>query len=302
MNLNLSELKIFDQVAQEGSFSRAAVNLGLTQPAVSWSIRKLEENLGLPLFIRSKKGVEPTRAGRTLQARARELIRQWERLTHGLQEGEQAISGVHTLGIHATLAGFCLPRFCPRLFATYPKLELKIEHDLSRIITEGVVNFKYDYGIVVNPMEHPDLVIKELYPDEIKFWVCEQPSSLQDVESEDSVVICNPDMQQTEGLMREAEKRGLFKAKRRVNTTDLKVMLGLVTAGGGIGLLPETVARSSKMGRLKPIPKSPTYGDMISLIWRADTQKSEASKAVREMILSTFTTSTAESGVLKVKG
>ena len=285
VDLSLRELRNFEEVARLGNISRAAQQLGLTQPALSWSIKKIEESLGVELFHRSRQGVVLTKAGSTFLARSRQLNQAWRALTESLIEDEDRIGGEFTLGVHATIAGFTLPRFCPPLLTQHPNIQFKLIHDLSRRISEGVISFEIDYGIVVNPPKHPDLTIAELFEDEIRLWSHQNPSPLQLRDQSQSIVICHPDMVQTETMLQLAYEKGLLKGKRIMYTPQLELIAAMVAAGGGLGLLPASVARSHPSGALVPVPDSPTHRDVISLIWRGEAQRSPTARIIRETII-----------------
>jgi len=285
MDISISELKIFHEVALAGAISKAAVRVGLTQPALSWSIKKLEDQLGVTLFLRSKKGMKLTRAGETFLFKSRELMRRWERLGHMLHEQEHEIRGVYSLGVHATMAAYALPRFCPRLLEDNPAIGLQLTHDLSRRIAEGVIHHKYDFGIVVNPPQHPDLTIVKLYPDHIKFWTAHEPTRVQDPKDANAVIICNPDMQPCEPMLQEAWSKGVITSRRLLYTNDMNVISAMTAAGGGIGLMPASMLDALPENSYRALPGSPVKQDTITLIWRGDAQKSAASALIRESII-----------------
>lgn len=285
MGIQLDDLRMVQAVAQFRNISKAATHLRLTQPALSWSLKKLETELGVLLFHRTKKGVVPTSSGVAFLNRVRDLVSSWESLKENLQRDQTAIRGSFSLGIHGTLAAFTLPKFCPELLEKHPQIELKLTHDHSRNISRGVVDYRFDYGIVVNPGQHLDLVVKHLFNDRVMFWVANQPHQLQDPAHEDAIWLCNPNMKQAEEMMVGAGTHDGWKTRRIIYTSDLIVIASMVAAGGGIGLLPETLARAYPSGNLVPLVNTPSMADEICLTWRADTQKSAASKLVRQAIM-----------------
>ena len=141
-----------------------------SQPTLSWTIRKLEERFETTLFIRSKRGVRLTRPGEVFVSRSRELLRQWEQLELALRDERERVQGVYSIGVYPALAEHTLPRFLPKLLSTWPDLEIRIGHDFSQQIALDVIGFRYDFEIVVNPPQHPDLTIVSLYEDQVGFW------------------------------------------------------------------------------------------------------------------------------------
>src|SRR5215469_1638867 len=98
--LDLSELQVFLMVAREGSFSRAAERLYRTQPAISLGIRKLEDSLGQPLFVRGSRPVRLTDAGILLRDYAERLINLRDEVKKGLTELEGLNRGELSLGVN----------------------------------------------------------------------------------------------------------------------------------------------------------------------------------------------------------
>ena len=282
MNLALDELRAFLQTAERGTISAAARELGVSQPTLSWTIRKLEQRFATQLFVRSKQGVRLTRPGELLVSRSRELLRQWEQLEIALRDESEIVRGTYSIGVYPSLAEHSLPLFLPELLARWPELELDIGHDFSRRIAEDVIAFRYDYGIVVNPPRHPDLTIVELYQDEIGFWQAE--GSDWRLDQPRLPVIYNPNMMHIETLITQLKAKGLLPDCRFVHSSDLRLISRLIAANGGVGILPDTVAETEHTRALRPCADSPTFRDTITLIWRSDAQFSTASKQIREAI------------------
>ncbi len=275
------ELKYFIEVAHTLNVSRAAERLGLSQPSLSLAIQRLENTLGIPLLIRSKSGVRLTRGGQRFAAQARELITDWERLRRLALQNESEINGRYTLGCHSSVALFSLDGFIPQLLQAHPALEFKFVHDLSRKILEEIVSFKTDFGIVVNPAKHPDLVIKPLFTDEVTFWTSSNSKiHLQDPFSGKTVLICDPELVQTQSLLKQVAKKGM-KFDRIITSSNLEVITSLVSAGAGIGVLPTRVATRIPSQGLKHAHKNyPRFTDQICLVYRADAQRSKGSKVL----------------------
>lgn len=286
MDFSLSELNNFLRVAEEGNISNAARIQGLTQPALSMSIKRMEDVLGIPLFHRHKRGVSLTRAGETLKVRARELLRGWERLRDAIEADESETRGIYTLGVHSTIATYTLPMFYHSLLSEYPYVELHLVHDLSRNIAEGVIHYKTDFGIVVDPPNHHDLEIIPLYHDEFMFWVGENPTALSDCTQPNSLVAANPRLLRTATLMREARRSGLVHGEARIlHTTELELIANLASRGQAVGVLPATIALGRKSRPLVPLKGTPIFEDEVCLIYRRDMAMSTAFEVIREHIV-----------------
>lgn len=272
-----AELHYFVEVSSTLNISRAAERLGISQPSLSLAVKRLEDGLGVELLIRSKSGVALTRAGQRFVNEARLLLQEWDRLSATAIREENTLSGRYIIGCHQSVALYSLPHFLPDLIKTHPTLEIKLVHGLSRQITDDVIGFKIDFGIVVNPVEHPDLVIKELDKDEVTLWTAAKGSATKDAEAGEGVLICDPDLLQTQSIVKQMAKKGLS-FKRTVTTGSLEVVLSLVASGLGLGIIPGRVAGSRADLGLKQVVGAPKFQDRICLVYRADAQRTPASK------------------------
>lgn len=261
------EITYFLEVAKTLNLSRAAERLGVSQPALTISLKKLEANLGVDLFYRSKSGMQLTKHGESFLVKAHALHELWESCQEQSRLDKNEIQGHFRLGVHVSVALFTLRHFLPKFMALHPDFHLSLTHDLSRKITEQVISHKLDVGIVVNPVRHPDLVIKDLYTDEVSFW--ESPSN-----KNNEVLIADDQLIQSQTLM----KKNNF--NRMITSSSLEVVLSLTESGAGVGILPGRVAALShnKLEKSKNNPK--TYLDKMCLIYRPESKKLLAMEAL----------------------
>jgi DNA-binding transcriptional LysR family regulator len=287
-----SDLTYFVEVATSQNISRAAERLGISQPSLTLAIQRLEQSVGTPLLIRSKKGVTLTQAGKQLQAYARELLQRWETVKgHALASAHET-QGNFRIGCHPSVALYSLGGFLPDLLEKHPKLEVKLLHDLSRKIVESVIRMETDIGIAVNPVRHPDLLIRKLCDDEVTFWVGAGKRKVQDFRSGDAVLICDPELIQSQDLMKKLRKAGI-QYGRLLPSSSLEVVTSLVAQGAGIGVIPGRVAsQASCHGKrgLRRVPKAPVFYDEICLLYRVENRSIRAIQAISESILSSFAT------------
>ncbi len=279
-----SELQYFLEVTNTLNVSRAAERLGISQPTLSLAIQRLEHSCGTPLLIRTKAGVKLTHAGQKLVVQVRSLISDWERIKGDVLKDEEEVRGQYTIGCHTSVALFSLPEFLPSLLQENPHFELKLVHDLSRKITEDVISFKIDFGIVVNPWEHPDLIIRPLWKDEVTLWTAKKPTPLQDAFSGEGILIADPDLIQSQTILKQLSKSKM-KFKRNITSSNLEVISSLIAHGCGVGILPTRVATRLKSLELKTAAKdSPKFYDKICLVYRADAQRSKANRTLAKFI------------------
>jgi len=258
--INSVDLKYFIEVARTQHVSKAAERLGVTQPTLSYSLKRIETDMGLNLFERSKKGVKLTAAGHRLFEKSQELLEMWEQTKTAAQNETTQASGIIRLGCHTAVAQYTLPEILPQFLKNFPDIKIQLHHGLSRHINESLIADRLDVGFVINPTEHPDLVIKELLKDRVGFWRAKK------IINEDTLIL-DPSLIQTQTLIKKAQSKG-FKFKRFIESSSLEVIAQLVASGVGYGILPERVAKAFGGSDITSPADSPLYQDRMCLVYK----------------------------------
>jgi DNA-binding transcriptional LysR family regulator len=167
MDLQLVHLRTLHTVARHGSFSRAARELHLTQPAVSMQVRQLERALGLPLLERVGKRAFPTKAGEVLLAHAGRALRELEAGVEVVQRLRGIVAGRIRLGTSASFAIYLLPPALRRFRSRYPKTELTVVTGNAPEIARAVVQNELDVGIVSLPVRERELAVSAFHRHEL---------------------------------------------------------------------------------------------------------------------------------------
>ena len=282
-----AELEYFLEVSNTLNLSRASERLGISQPSLSLAVKRLEQSVGTPLFVRHKHGVTLTQAGKQLVLHARQLLQYWENTKSRALASQQEVQGYFTLGCHSTIAIYMVSGFLADLLENHPKLEIHLKHDISRRITEQVINLSIDVGIVVNPFKHPDLIIRKLCDDEITFWVGEGTREIQNIHSKQAIILCDPDLTQTQSLLKKCKKYGII-SERIMTMNSLEVVANLTANGCGIGILPTRVAKAMYSGKLKRVSKAPVYSDEVCLVYRNENRNVQAIQTIVNIIKDFF--------------
>jgi len=168
--MDLGELQVFLTVAREGSFSRAAERLYRTQPAVSLAIRKLEESLGQPLFVRGARPVRLTDAGTLLREYAERLLNMRDEVKKGLLDLEGLKRGELSLGVNESSIHALLPAVA-KFREAHPGVQVRLHRMFSRDIPHEVVNYRLDLGAVSFVSRYAQLQTTEILKDELTFVV-----------------------------------------------------------------------------------------------------------------------------------
>lgn len=265
-----SDLRYFLETASALNLSRAAERLRIAQPSLTQAMQRLEHAIGEPLFSRHKRGVTLTPAGKQLLLNTRALLQSWDDIKSNSVASMHEIQGRFTIGCHPCVALYALGSFLPKLLAN-ESLQVDLVHDLSRYITERVINSTVDIGIVVNPVKHPDLIIHKLYHDEVSFWYL--GARQKDLESyaKKATVIYDPNIIQSQVLLKKAAAAGIV-IVRTMESSSLEVVASLTSANCGIGILPTRIANLAPK-KLVKVPGAPIFRDEVCLITRVESKK-----------------------------
>jgi DNA-binding transcriptional LysR family regulator len=172
--MDLRTMRYILAIAEHGHMTRAAGVLGVSQPALSAALARLEEELGATLFHRTGRGVDPTDAGRVFLEHAGNTLRAADKAAEAVRELVGLETGSIRVGAGATAAGYLLPDAIRAVQREHPGLRFTIREAGSTTVAEGVVSGELDLGIVTLPIEHPraeDLMVVRVIPDELRLIV-----------------------------------------------------------------------------------------------------------------------------------
>ncbi|HJB06855.1 MAG TPA: LysR family transcriptional regulator [Candidatus Enterocloster faecavium] len=158
MEQNLSQYKIFYEVAKAGNISRAAKELYISQPAISKAIGKLEDSLGLSLFTRSSRGVQLTAEGEILYQHTQDAFEALERGEQELRRIQEFDIGHLRIGVSTTLCKYVLLPYLKTFIDQYPHMKVTIESQSTGQTLDRLEQQKLDLGLVAEPTPRKDLV------------------------------------------------------------------------------------------------------------------------------------------------
>ena len=146
--MTLQQLEYILALNQFRHFGKAAEHCGVTQPTLSALIQKLEEELDIRIFDRTRQSVSPTPAGRLILGQARQVLAEAARIKEMVAEERQTLTGTFTLGILPTIAPYLLPRFFPQLMKQHPQLDIRVTEMKTAAIKQALADEEIDAGIV----------------------------------------------------------------------------------------------------------------------------------------------------------
>lgn len=158
--MTIQQLEYLVAVATHRQFGVAAEKCFVSQPGLSMQVQKLEEELGVRLFDRTRRGAEPTPVGAKIIEQARQVLRAAQQLREVVQLEKGELVGELRLGVIPTLAPYLLPLFLHDLRTTYPGLRIHVEELQTADITARLKDHRLDVGLLVTPLD--DRTLREV--------------------------------------------------------------------------------------------------------------------------------------------
>lgn len=297
--MTLTELRYIVTLAQEQHFGRAADRCHVSQPTLSIAVKKLEQELGVDLFERTKNSVRPTPTGEKVIAQAQRVLEETSAIQDIASEGhDQLITPLH-VGAIFTIGPYLYPHFIPKLRKLTPQMPLVVEEGFTATLRKRLRNGELDVIIVALPFTEPDVVTQPLYEEPFVVLMPESHPLAkqefidpQDLDKENVLLMgeghCFRD-QVLEALPNLREPK-TDNANIRTHTegSSLETMRHMVASGLGISVLPMSAALGSDSYRNSLVTRpfaDPAPSRTAALAWRASFPRHKAIDALREAIL-----------------
>ena len=288
--MTLTQLSYMVAVAEAGNFTVAAEQVFVTQPTLSMQIQKLEEELGVQIFNRTKKPIRLTKVGEQILKQARNILAEAKRMDDIVAQEKGFIGGEFKLGIIPTVMPTLLPMFLNTFINKHPKINLKIQElNTDNIITQ-LKEGKIDAGIAATPLKYENIEERPLYYEPFVGYIPEQHRlnkvdqlAQEDLLDENILVLEEGHCFRNQALS--------FCSLKKNNAFDLKsgsfeTLINLSNEGLGMTLVPYlntlTLSRENK-AKLKHFQEPPPARE-ISLVFPKSQLKIQIIDALRKTI------------------
>lgn len=246
--MELRHLRYFVTVADEAHFGRAAKRLHIAQPALSQQIRTLERQLGMPLLDRTTRRVELTEPGRILLSDARRILGQVDDAMQRLHRVAAGESGLLRIGFVSSAAFGMLPRVVQPFRASRPDVALELQEMLTSAQLEALQHGDLDLGIGRDVREAPGVRVLELLREPL---VAALPAThpltqrrrlaVTDLAMENFIALPQDRVPGLYGVVAALCDAAGFQLKPAITARQFTTMLGLVSAGMGVAVVPAAV-------------------------------------------------------------
>ena len=246
--MEMHQLAYFESVSRHLHFTRAAEELNVAQPSVSQQIRKLETELGAPLFHRMKRHVALTEAGKTFLPHARAVLQRVDEARLEVQELSGLRRGTLAVGAPPSVGTHLLPRALAAFSRRHPGIALAFREAGSRTLLGLLEQGELDMAVVIQPIRHPALETRPLLEEELLLAVPRRhplASGQRRVRlaqlREEPFVLLREGAYDLRDQTLAACRRSGFDPVVALDGGEMDSMLRFVAAGIGVAILPEMV-------------------------------------------------------------
>src|SRR6056297_350300 len=293
--MTITQLQYVLAVAEYQNFTLAAEKSFVTQPTLSMQVQKLEDELDVLIFDRSKKPITITEVGKKIVDQAKNIVAEAERIKDIVDQDKGYIGGDYTLGIIPTVMPTLLPMFLSAFIKKYPKVNLIIKEQSTKTMIKNVMDGHLDAGIAATPLEIEFIKERPLYYEPFVGYVpknhrlaSQDELKMDDLDVNDILLLQDGHCSR-EGVI------NLCKASKnrhgdhfKIESGSFETLVSLADEGLGMTLLPYLntldLGERRKLN-LKPF-QNPTPAREISLIYHKSELKIQITDALREVISS----------------
>ena len=291
--MTITQLHYVLAVAEHQNFTRAAEKVFVTQPTLSMQIQKLEEELDILIFDRSKKPIELTETGRKIVQQARNIVNESDRIKDIVDQQKGFIGGLFRLGVIPTVMPTLLPMFLNNFIKKYPKVKLKIEELHTEAMLEKIKEGHLDAGIAATPLEEENIKEQPLFYEPFVAYIPaghrlhkNEKIQASDLDLDDILLLedghCFKD-----GILNICKASKLGEGDNfSLESGSFETMVKLANEGLGMTLLPYLHTldiREAEKGNLRMFT-DPVPAREISLIYHRSELKMQIVEALRSTI------------------
>lgn len=296
--MTLTELKYIVAVARERHFGRAAEACFVSQPTLSVSIKKLEDELGVQLFERGSAEVSVTPIGQQVIEQAQRVLEQSNAIREIAKQGKDPLAGPLRLGTIYTIGPYLLPALIPRMIADAPQMPLLLQENYTVKLLELLRQGEIDVAILADPFSDQGLMTHALYEEPFVIavpkghrWTARKAVSSQELKDQTMLLLgsghCFRDhvLEVCPELSRFAQNSAGI--QKTFEGSSLETIRHMVASGIGITVLPmlaRSDARSDKLLAYLPFEAPPPFR-CVSLVWRKSFSRVAALEMVRQCVL-----------------
>ncbi|MCW4630210.1 MULTISPECIES: hydrogen peroxide-inducible genes activator [Marinomonas] len=292
--MTLTELKYIVMLAEKKHFGQAALDCHVSQPTLSVAVKKLEDELGVAIFERSKSSVYVTPLGEQIITQAKRVLHQANTIKELASSGKNQLKGPLKVGAIFTIAPYLFPFMIPSLHKITSGMPLIIEEDLTENLRPKLRNGELDAIIVALPFREPDVVTQPIYEEEFMVLMPKShpwtklASIDTDQLSTDNLLLLGKGHCFSEQVLEACplvNENEFGDGRTIVNGSSLETIRYMVASGLGVTVLPKSAVMNINHDMLEVRPfTAPAPKRTVALAWRASFPRPKAIEAVSQSI------------------
>lgn len=291
--MTITQLHYVLAVAEHKNFTKAAQKVFVTQPTLSMQIQKLEEELDVQIFDRTKKPIQLTETGQKIVHQARNIVNESDRIQDIVDQQKGYVGGIFKLGVIPTVMPTLLPMFISDFIKKYPKVRLKIEELNTDEIIERLKEGHLDAAIAATPLELPGIKENVLYYEPFVGYIPDSHRLHNDSKIEVKDLSIDDMLLLEDGHCFKDGIINLCKSSRnydddhfQLESGSFETLIKLANEGLGMTLLPYLHTRDIKESEKKNLKmfKEPVPAREVSLIYNRSELKMQIIEALHSTI------------------
>jgi len=291
--MTLTQLEYIVALDTSRHFVQASEKCFVTQPTLSMQIQKLEDELGIRIFDRTRQPVIPTELGVKVIAQARIILREATVIKQLIHEQTNTMTGELRIGIIPTLAPYLLPPLFKQMREKYPQLHLIIKETITEEVVSELKNNRLDCGLVVTPLQDTSIKEDVLFYEELFVYVSRK-NALYDkkyvLASEikpDQLWLLEEGHCFRSQILNLCELRKSSDLHFKYETGNIETLKRMVDKSDGITILPELAVMEFSKTQMKLVKrlKEPSPAREVSLVTHRDHIKTKHLQILKEEIL-----------------
>ncbi|HSX86040.1 MAG TPA: hydrogen peroxide-inducible genes activator [Cellvibrio sp.] len=293
--MTLTELRYIVILSEEQHFGRTAERCHVSQPTLSIAVRKLEEELGVELFERTKTRVVPTVLGEKIVSQARELLTNTAVIKSLADAGKDQLNSPLALGAIFTMGPYLLPQLIPHLKKQAPNMPLYVQEDYTASLRKKLRDGDLDIILVSLPFSESDVVTQELFEEPLVVVMPQAHPLARKAEIKPADIARADLLLPGEGHCLRAQVLALHPEWQQANDgqqmryaaegNSLETLRYMVAAGLGLSILPRSAAEANLCAAHRLVTRPLAGGSRkLALAWRASFPRHKAVDVLRKAI------------------
>lgn len=292
---SIRQIRYFVATAEHGQIAQAALDVSISQSAITTAIKELESAIGVSLFSRTARGMELTQAGKEFLFHAYDILNKLSEAM-AVRAPSSDLEGQLNVAATYTVMGYFLPHHLDRLSRSFPKLQIQLFELTRDAIEEGLLSNRHDLAVILTSNNvNPDLSTETLLSSRRRLWLpsrhpllTHDSVGLHEI-SEEPYVMLTVDEAAHTALKYWSQTP--YRPQVKLRTASIEAVRSMVANGHGVAILSDMVHRpwSLEGKRIETIvPRDPVPSMDLGLAWRRNAEFTPAMDAFRGYFRSIF--------------